>query len=168
MDWHNYSGKWLARHILGIPKILSRLLAGEEITATDPDLEKMTEMAKASRAHIKAILGFTISPKCTPIWLLSTLLDQLGLKMTSRRRGGKGKQVRYYSLTVEDLSFAIDVLQHRERQREEKAQKERERLQKERLHQARMQTLYGIDPPEPKIVTPPQKGRAVSFSRKKL
>ena len=158
MDWHNYSGKWLARHVLGLPKILTRLLAAEEVTATDPDLVKMTEIALASRAHLKAILGFTISPKCTPIWLLSTLLDQLGLKMTSRRRGGKGKQIRYYSLTVEDLSFAIDVLQHRERQREEKAQKERERLEKERLHQARMQTKYGIDPPPTKIVTPPQKG----------
>ena len=158
MDWHNYSGKWLARHILGLPKVLTRLLAGEELCATDPDLVKMTEMAKASRAHIKAILGFTISPKCTPIWLLSTLLDQLGLKMTNRRKGGKGQQVRYYSLTVEDLSFAIDVLQHRERQREEKAQKERERLEKERIHQARMQNLYGIDPPKPSVVTPPQKG----------
>ena len=164
MDWHNYSGLWLARHILGVPKILSRLLAGEEITATDPDLVKMTEMAQATRAHIKAILGFTISPKCTPIWLLSTLLDQLGLKMTCRRRGGKGKQVRHYSLTVEDLSFAIDVLQHRERQREEKAQRERERLTQERLHQARMQTLYGIDPPETKIVTPPQKGGNIPLS----
>ena len=158
MDWHNYSGKWLARHVLGLPKILTRLLAAEEVTATDPDLVKMTEIAQASRAHIKAILGFTISPKCTPIWLLSTLLDQLGLKMTSRRKGGKGKQVRYYSLTVEDLSFAIDVLQHRERQREEKALKEQERLEKERIYQTRMQTTYGIDPPEPKVVTPPQKG----------
>ena len=158
MDWHNYSGKWLARHVLGLPKILTRLLAAEEITATDPDLVKMTEMAQATRAHIKAILGFTISPKCTPIWLLSTLLDQLGLKMTYRRKGGQGKQVRHYSLTVEDLSFAIDVLQHRERQREEKAQKERERLEKERLHQTRMQTQYGIDPPKTQIVTPLQKG----------
>lgn len=157
MDWHNYSGKWLARHILGLPKILTRLLAAEEVTSIDPDLVKMTDLAIASRAHIKAILGFTISPKCTPIWLLSTLLDQLGLKMTSRRKGGKGQQVRYYSLTVEETSFAIDVLQHRERQREEKAQNERERLEKERIHQARMQNLYGIDPPDPPIVTPPQK-----------
>ena len=158
MDWHNYSGKWLARHVLGLPKILSRLLAGEEVTSSDPDLVKMTEMALATRAHIKAILGFTISPKCNPTWLLSMLLDQLGLKMTSRRKGGKGKQVRYYSLTVEDLSFAIDVLQHRERQREEKAQKERERLERARIHQTRMQTMYGIDPPTPSVVTPPQKG----------
>ncbi|VEP15638.1 conserved hypothetical protein [Hyella patelloides LEGE 07179] len=158
MDWHNYSGLWLARHVLGLPKVLSRLLAGEEVTATDPDLVKMTEMALATRAHIKAILGFTISPKCTPIWLLSTLIDQLGLKMTSRRKGGKGLQVRYYSLTVEDLSFAIDVLQYRERQREEKELKERERLSKERIHQAMMQTQYGIDPPNPSVVTPPQKG----------
>ena len=158
IDWHNYSGLWLARHVLGVPKILSRLLAGEELCNTDPDLIKMTEMALATRAHIKAILGFTVPTNCQSNWLLSMLLDQLGLKMTSRRKGGKGKQVRYYSLTIEDLSLAIDVLQHRERQREEKAQKERERLEKERIHQARMQTQYGIAPPTSSVVNPPQKG----------
>lgn len=61
-------------------------------------------------------------------------------------------------MTIEDLSFAIDVLQHRERQREEKAQREQERLERERIHQTRMQTMYGIDPPTPSVVTPPQKG----------
>ena len=158
MDWQNYSGLWLARHILGIPKILSRLLAGEEICATDPDLVKMTEIANASRAHLKAILGFTVPPNCKPMWLLSTLIDQLGLKLISRRKGSKGQQVRYYSLTVEDLSFAIDVLQHREQQRYLRLQQELERKEKSRVHQAKMKTLYGIDPPNSSVVTPPIKG----------
>ncbi len=158
MDWHNYSGKWLARHILGIPKILSRLLAGEEISATDPDLVKMTEIANASRAHLKAILGFTIPANCKPMWLLSILINQLGLKLSSRRQGGKGQQVRYYSLTVEETAFAIDVLQHREQQRMDRLQQELERQEKSRIHQAKMQTMYGIDPPKPLVVTPPKKG----------
>ncbi|MGK7894019.1 MAG: plasmid replication protein, CyRepA1 family [Xenococcus sp. (in: cyanobacteria)] len=158
MDWQNYSGKWLARHILGIPKILSRLLAGSELCATDPDLVQMTKIANASRVHLKAILGFTVPPNCKPMWLLSTLIDQLGLKLISRRKGSKGQQVRYYSLTVEDLSFAIDVLQHREQQRMDRLQQELERKEKSRIHQAKMQTLYGIDPPNSSVVTPPIKG----------
>ena len=157
MDWQNYSGKWLARHILGIPKILSRLLAGEALCATDPDLVKMTEIANASRVHLKAILGFTIPANCKPIWLLSTLINQLGLKLISRRKGSKGQQVRYYSLTVEDLSFAIDVLQHREQQRMDRLQQELERKEQSRIHQAKMKTLYGIDPPNFSVVTPPHK-----------
>ncbi len=158
MDWHNYSGKWLARHILGIPKILSRLLAGEELCATDPDLVNMTQIALASRVHLKAILGFTVPSNCKPMWLLSTLIDQLGLKLISRKKGKQGQQVRYYSLTVEDLSFAIDVLQYREQQRIEKDLKEQERKEKSRIHQALMQTLYGLEPPSDSISTPPIKG----------
>ncbi len=157
MDWHNYSGKWLARHILGIPKILARLLAGEEISATDPDVLQMTQIALASRAHLKAILGFTIPADCKPMWLLGILINQLGLKLISRRKGKRGQQVRYYSLTVEELTFAIDVLQYREQQRIEKAQKEQEWKEKARIHQARMQTMYGIDPPKASVATPPIK-----------
>ena len=157
LDWQNYSGKWLARHILGIPKILSRLLAGEEISATDPDLVQMTKIALASRVHLKAILGFTIPANCKPMWLLSILINQLGLKLISRKKGKHGQQVRYYSLTVEDLSFAIDVLQHREQQRMDQLQQELERKEKSLIHQSRMQTLYGIDPPNPSISTPPIK-----------
>ena len=158
MDWQNYSGKWLARNILGIPKILSRLLAGEELCATDPDVVNMTKIALASRAHLKAILGFTVPPNCKPMWLLSTLIDQLGLKLISRRKGSKGQQVRYYSLTVEETSFAIDVLQYREQQRYLRLQKELERKEKSLIHQAKMQMMYGIDPPESSVVTPPIKG----------
>ncbi len=158
MDWHNYSGKWLARHILGIPKILARLLAGEEICHTDPDVVQMTKIANASRAHLKAILGFTIPPNCKPMWLLGILINQLGLKLISRRKGKRGQQVRYYSLTVEELAFAIDVLQYREQQRRDRLQQELERKEKSRIHQAKMQTLYGIDPPNASVATPPIKG----------
>ncbi|MGK7896002.1 MAG: hypothetical protein AB4372_20905, partial [Xenococcus sp. (in: cyanobacteria)] len=90
--------------------------------------------------------------------LLSILINQLGLKLISRRKGNRGQQVRYYSLTVEDLSFAIDVLQHREQQRMDRLQQELERKEKSLRHQAKMQSLYGIDPPKSSVVTPPIKG----------
>lgn len=99
MDWHNYSSKWLARHILGLPKILARLLAGEELCATDTDVVQMTKAAVATRAHIKAILGFTIPENCKPMWLLGILMGQLGLKMIGRKKAS------------EDNRFAITVCQ---------------------------------------------------------
>ncbi len=152
MDWNNYSSKWLARHALRLPKILARLMAGEEICATDPDVMRMTEMARASRVHIKAILNLTIPDRCRPMWLLGILLKQLGLTNVGRKKGRRGQQVYYYSLAIEDLAFAIEVLQYREQQRSQKAERERELQEKA---QARMQSLYGIDPPQAACVTTP-------------
>ena len=157
MDWHNYSSKWLARHILGLPKLLTRLLAGEEICAADPDVVQMAQTAIASRAQIKAILNLTIPQNCPPMWLLGILLGQLGLKMIGRKKGRRGQQVRYYSLAVEELAFAVEVLQYRERQRIEKAEREKEIESQNRIQRARMQSQYGIVPPEPTVTTPPLK-----------
>ena len=157
MDWHNYSSKWLARHILGLPKILTRLLAGEEICASDSDVVQMTKTAMMARAQIKVILNLTIPQNCQPMWLMGILLGQLGLKMIGRKRGKRGQQVRYYSLSVEELAFAVEVLQYRERQRIEKAQAEREIQEQNRIYQAMMQSQYGIDPPPPTVTTPPLK-----------
>jgi hypothetical protein len=157
MDWHNYSVKWLARHILGLPKILTRLLAGEEICATDPDVMQMTLTAVATRAHIKAILGFTIPENCKPMWLLGILIGQLGLRMIGQKKGKRGQQVRYYSLSVEELAFAVEVLEYREQQRIEKAEREREIESEHRLQSATMHSQYGIDPPLPTVTTPPLK-----------
>ena len=60
-------------------------------------------------------------------------------------------------MTFEELTFAIDVLQYREQQRKARAQKEQEWQSQAKLHQARMQSLYGIDPPKPSVSTPPLK-----------
>jgi hypothetical protein len=143
IDWGNYSAKWLARHILGIPSVLARLLEGEEVTASDPELVRMGEMAAACRAHLKAILGFTVPTECSPIWLLGVLLDQLGLKLVSRKRGPRHQQVRCYSLEASQLNFAVSVLAYREERRQEK---ERERQQR--------QSRYGSTP----VATPPFNG----------
>ncbi len=157
MDWHNYSSKWLARQALGLPKILARLMAGEEICATDPDVIRMTEMAGASRVHIKAILNLTIPKDCQPLWLMGVLLNQVGLGTASRKKGGRGQQITYRSLAVEDLAFAVEVLQYREQQRKEKAERERQFQENAQKHQARMQSLYGIEPPQPSVSTSPHK-----------
>ncbi len=162
IDWHNYSSKWLAYHALGFPKLLMRLLAGEEISATDPDLLKMNEIALASKTHIKTILNLTIRPDCQkqPLWLMGVLLDRVGLKTALRKKGKRGAQITYRSLDLQSLYFALEVLQYREQQRKEKAQRERERQAKAAAHQARMQSLYGIAPPPPPTVStsPPKKG----------
>ena len=139
------------------PKLLTRLLAGEEICATDPDVVQMRETAMMARAQIKAILNLTIPQNCQPMWLLGILLGQLGLKMIGRKKGRRGQQVRYYSLSVEELAFAVEVLQYRERQRIEKAEREQEIESQNRIRQARMQSQYGIDLPTASVATPPLK-----------
>ena len=157
MDWHNYSSQWLARYNLGLPRLVTRLMEGEEISATDRDVVKMTEMAIASRVHIKNILNLTIPKNCKPMWLMGVLIGQLGLKTVSRKKGKRGEQVRYYCLAESDTIFAIEVLRYRIKQREEKAQKELERQQKNREYQARMQAQYGIEPSLKPVATPPDK-----------
>ncbi|MBW4617631.1 MAG: hypothetical protein KME21_31395 [Desmonostoc vinosum HA7617-LM4] len=117
MDWGNYSARWLARFNLGLHDILKRLVAGSEITADDPHLVRMTEIAIQCAAHIKAILGFTVPADCQPIWLLATLIEQLGLKLVNRKEGPRGEQVKIHSLAKQELEFALHVIAHRERKR---------------------------------------------------
>ncbi|UKP01257.1 DUF3854 domain-containing protein (plasmid) [Nostoc sp. UHCC 0870] len=143
MDWGNYSAKWLARFNLGLHHILQRLVAGEDITASDPHLYNMTEIAVDCAAHIKAILGFTIPPDCQPIWLLATLLEQLGLKLTYRKQGKRGMQVKFFSLSKAELEFARKVIAHRQAKRDSYAQ---------------MQSHSSVDAVSPPVFTPPHNG----------
>jgi hypothetical protein len=140
MDWGNYSARWLARFNLGLHHILTRLVAGEEIKADDAQLLNMSAIAVDCAAHIKAILGFTIPPNCQPIWLLGVLLDQLGLKLTYRKQGPRGQQVKLFSLSKKELEFALQVIAHRQAKRAE--------------NQAQYQTTYG----EAVVFTPPING----------
>ncbi|KAB8333785.1 DUF3854 domain-containing protein [Scytonema tolypothrichoides VB-61278] len=117
MDWGNYSARWVLLSSLGLPEIVKRLIDGEEVTATDPELLRIVEIAKQCAVHVKAILGFTIPSKCQPIWLLALLLDQLGLKLTSRKQGSRGQQVKFHFLSQEELEFAKAVIDYRERKR---------------------------------------------------
>jgi hypothetical protein len=117
MDWGNYSARWLARFNLGLHHLLERLVAGDEVNANDSELIKMIAIAKSCAAHVKAILGFTVPSDCKPIWLLGTLVEQLGLKLTSRKQGKRGEQVKIYSLSKSELEFASQVIAHRHQKR---------------------------------------------------
>jgi hypothetical protein len=121
IDWGNYSARWLARFNLGLHQILTSLVKGDEVTASDAALLKMTAGAINCAAHVKAILGFTIPSDCKPIWLLGTLIEQLGLKLTFRKQGKRGQQVKIFSLSKEELEFAMHVIAHRQSKREQKA-----------------------------------------------
>jgi hypothetical protein len=157
-DWANHSAQWLARFNLGLRGILQRLIAGEGVKATDPDLQRMNAIALKCAVHIKAILGFTVPPNCSPIWLLALLVKQLGLKLVSRKEGTRGKQVRIYVLAEAERDFALHVLAHRAYKRVEKETREQELRERMRRYQAAMQSRYGVDPPPPPVSTPPEQG----------
>jgi hypothetical protein len=158
MDWGNYSARWLARFNLGLHDILKRLVAGEEVTAHDPDLLRMTDIAKYCAPHVKAILGFTVPSNCQPIWLLGVLLEQVGLKLVDRKVGPRGKQVKHFSLSQEELDFAHAVIAHRASKRAQKEERARQAALDQQRYQAAMQTRYGVASPNSPVSTPPHNG----------
>ena len=163
MDWGNYSARWLARFNLGLHDILKRLVTGEEVTSTDPDLLRMTETAKQCACHVKAILGFTVPPDCQPMWLLALLVEQLGLKLTNRKQGVRGQQVKYYKLSPSELKFASAVIAHRASKRA----KIEDRVRLAAVAQTRFLTglpiQYGVAPPNIPVSTPPDNGYCISL-----
>jgi hypothetical protein len=82
---------------------------------------------------------------------LGQFLAQLGLSTESRRPLEDGQRVRYYRLNTEDVEFAQEVLEYRQRQRKEREKKRQEELAQNTAHKARMQMQYGINAPS----TPP-------------
>ncbi|ACC84943.1 plasmid replication protein, CyRepA1 family [Nostoc punctiforme] len=147
IDWGNYSARWLARFNLGLHQILTSLVAGDEVTADDSTLLKMTEIAIHCAAHVKAILGFTIPLDCKPIWLLATLVEQLGLKLTFRKQGKRGQQVKLFSLSKEELEFAMHVIAHRETKRNQKENRT--------SYAAQTPAAYNVNPNQQAVSTPP-------------
>lgn len=141
IDWGNYSARWLARFNLGLHQILTSLVRGDEVTASDSTLLKMTAIAIHCAAHIKAILGFTIPSDCKPIWLLGTLVEQLGLKLTFRKQGKRGQQVKLFSLSKKELEFALQVIAHRAAKRTHYATK--------------TPAVYSVNPNQQPVSTPP-------------
>ncbi|WP_292875520.1 plasmid replication protein, CyRepA1 family [Nostoc sp. NMS1] len=147
IDWGNYSARWLARFNLGLHQILTSLMKGDEVTADDPTLLKMTEIAIHCAAHVKAILGFTIPLDCKPIWLLGTLIEQLGLKLTFRKQGKRGQQVKLFSLSKEELEFAMHVIAHRVEKRNQKENRT--------YSAAQTPAAYNVNPNQQAVSTPP-------------
>ncbi|WP_414859181.1 plasmid replication protein, CyRepA1 family [Nostoc sp. KVJ3] len=147
IDWGNYSARWLARFNLGLHQILKRLVKGDEVTGSDTQLVNMTAIAIHCAAHVKAILGFTIPSDCKPIWLLGTLIEQLGLKLTFRKQGKRGQQVKLFSLSKEQLEFALQVIAHRETKRNQKENRT--------YYAAKTPAAYSVNPNQQTVSTPP-------------
>ncbi|WP_341531968.1 plasmid replication protein, CyRepA1 family (plasmid) [Nostoc sp. UHCC 0302] len=162
IDWGNYSARWLARFNLGLHHILTHLIAGGEITASDSELLNMTAHALNCAAHIKAILGFTVPSDCEPIWLLATMLEQLGLKLACRKQGPRGQQVKIYSLSVEELEFALQVLAHRQQQRTLKESHVCYVAQTVDPYQAAIQSQHSVESSQHPVSTPPQNAIGIS------
>ena len=158
MDWGNYSAQWQARFLLGLPKMLKRLINGERITAVDPELLRMTKLAEQISQHIKHILGFTVPENSEPIWLLGLLLDQLGLKLDDDKPGARGKQVKHHFLVSEKLEFALSVIEHRENKRQLKEERAKKDAESQRRYQAGIEAQYGVVPPPDPVSTPPPNG----------
>ncbi|BDI20527.1 hypothetical protein ANSO36C_63290 (plasmid) [Nostoc cf. commune SO-36] len=141
IDWGNYSARWLARFNLGLHQILTSLVKGDEVTASDTQLVKMTAIAINCAAHVKAILGFTIPRDCKPIWLLATIVEQLGLKLTFRKQGKRGEQVKIFSLSKKELEFAQEVIAHR--------------VAKRTSFATQTPAVYSLNPLQPPVSAPP-------------
>ena len=143
-DRQHHCTQWMMWQTLGLPKILERLFAGAEYSASDPELIKLAETANSYRDNIKTILGFWIPDNCSPTWLLGMLLGKLGLKTANRKKGSSGQQVKYYSLAVEELVFALRVLEYRHEQRIKREERKRQRQEENRLYQIMIESQYGI------------------------
>nr|WP_242053868.1 plasmid replication protein, CyRepA1 family [Nostoc sp. FACHB-888] len=147
IDWGNYSARWLARFNLGLHQILTSLVRGDEVTADDAALLKMTAIAINCAAHVKAILGFSIPLDCKPIWLLATIVEQLGLKLTFRKQGKRGQQVKLFSLSKKELEFAQEVIAHRVEKRNQKENRT--------YYAAQTPAAYSVNPNQQPVSTPP-------------
>lgn len=127
------------------------LMAGVEIKGDEAMIEALAQFSKRNASHVKGILNLTIPLDESPIWILGQFLSQLGLSTESRRPLEDGKRVRYYRFNTEDVVFAQEVLEYRQRQRDQREQKRQEEQQRNAAYAARMQAQYGIGTPS----TPP-------------
>jgi hypothetical protein len=107
----------------------------------------MRAIALHCAAHVKAILGFTIPSDCKPIWLLATLVEQLGLKLTFRKQGKRGQQVKLFSLSKKELEFAQEVIAHRVALRQQKENRT--------YYTTETQSQYSVNPNPKPVSTPP-------------
>lgn len=55
-----------------------------------------------------------------------------------------GQQVKYYSLAVEEVTFALQVLQYRQEQRIKREERKRQQQEENRLYRVMIETQYGI------------------------
>jgi Domain of unknown function (DUF3854)/Origin of replication binding protein len=91
-----------------------------EATWSNADLQPLGDRVRHHRDQVKQILGITI-----PIdeqftnngWIFQMLCHQLGLKVTSYRRGSRGEQQRYYRLERSHYQQVLAVADRRQQRR---------------------------------------------------
>lgn len=81
------------------------------------DLDELEELIASARDDVKSVLNLTVPEDFSPCWVVAQLLQQLGLKLRSRREGGRGAQTRIYSLDRQHWEFISEILQRRRRAR---------------------------------------------------
>jgi hypothetical protein len=158
-DRQHHCAQWMMWHVLGLSKILERLLAGKEYSANDPDVIKLAEVAHSYRDSIKTVLGFWIPDNCSSTWLLGMLLGKLGLKTANRKKGSSGQQVKFYSLAVDELVLATQVLSYRHEQRMKREKKKLQRQEDNRLYQIMLETQFGLGS---NSISPPYQNKNIS------
>ena len=87
---------------------------------SESDLEELGEMARKYSRNIQQSLGFTIpdNPELANNgWIFRKLLFQLGIKVSVRRQGGRGEQIKLYSIASDRWEFLQEVLAKREERR---------------------------------------------------
>jgi Domain of unknown function (DUF3854)/Origin of replication binding protein len=86
----------------------------------DADLQALGDRVRAHRQQVHEILGFKVpedDKHATNGWIFQMLCQQIGLKVQSQRRGGRGAQERYYSLHREHYQQVITIVDRRQARR---------------------------------------------------
>ncbi|MEM9006082.1 MAG: plasmid replication protein, CyRepA1 family [Cyanobacteria bacterium P01_F01_bin.86] len=87
---------------------------------SDADLQELGQMARRYAKDIQQSLGFSIpaDPELASNgWIYRRLLQQLGIKVSVRRQGGRREQVKLYFIAPERWEFLQEVLAKREERR---------------------------------------------------
>jgi hypothetical protein len=152
-DWRNQSAAWLMRHRLGLKDLVIGLVNGLEYTNDSPLVQDIGRQSHQNAPYIKVLLGRTIAPDASNTKIVGEFLEQLGLVTQSRRLGQRGHRHYHYRLKAEELNFAMQVLEYRQKKREERERKREEERERQQQFSAAMQSVWGVQP----VSTPPPK-----------
>lgn len=88
-----------------------------EKTWTSQDLQPFADQIRQYRKAIRDALNVNIPKSVDNGWILQTLIQQVGLKMRSFRRGRRGQQVKHFGLDPVHYARVMQVLERRYQRR---------------------------------------------------
>jgi hypothetical protein len=115
-DQPHYELKRFVRDQLGLE---AYLIPGREWS--NAELEPLGQKVRQHRQQVKEILGFKVPEEeqhARNGWIFQMLCQQLGIKVTSRRKGPRGGQTRYYTIDPHHYEQVQQILDRRERRRQ--------------------------------------------------